>query len=287
MWNKEDIFAVDKVVAITKLLRIVARQHGFQIAILKADAFHLFAGEMPGAPSNREATFGGAVDQMSRRAQVAAEIRIGTHGFERGRRSAVAIFADQCVGIFVFAKFLYTRREDDQLCTVGERHAGTVDRLVAEPGAVKLVRIEINDSLADRCVQRLEVYFQAQRSGAVKALNIVTDKKAAHCQPVTLRASDDGEHIDDGQMSQESIGRVIENVTHGVLRASHEPLHPINRAQVMAAVYAFSASRAHEDGLVVIRHADNFMRHDLADGEDEVEAAMRNEPVYLRRPRVV
>src|SRR4029077_1909738 len=31
----------------------------------------------------------------------------------------------------------------------------------------------------------------------------------------------------------------------------------------------------------------HFVRHDLADGENQIESALRNEPVHLRRPRIV
>src|SRR5579863_10449661 len=55
----------------------------------------------------------------------------------------------------------------------------------------------------------------------------------------------------------------------------------------MAPVYALTASRAHENVLCVVGHAYHFMGHDLADGENEIEVAMHNEPVYLCRPRIV
>ena len=55
----------------------------------------------------------------------------------------------------------------------------------------------------------------------------------------------------------------------------------------MAPVDALAASRAHENILCVVGHAHHFMGHDLADGENEIEAAMHNEPVHLCRPRVV
>src|SRR5271157_2229507 len=160
---------------------------------------------MTGAQPDCEAIFGGAVDEVSSRAQVAGEIRIGIHGFEGSRSSAITILADQRVDTSVFAKFLYARREDDQLGTVGECHPRTVDSLVAQPCAVKFMRIEINDSLLHWRVHPLEVHFQAQRGGAVKALNVVADEKAAHCQPFIRRASDNGKYVDDGQMSQETI----------------------------------------------------------------------------------
>src|ERR1700756_1302220 len=229
---------------------------------------------MTGTQPDGEATFGGTVDEVSSRAQVAGEIRIGTHGCEGSRSSAITILADQRVDASIFAKFLYTRREDDQLCTVGQCHARTIDSFVAQPCTVKFMRIEINDSLLHRRVHRLEVHFQAERGGAVKALGIVADEKPAHGQAVVRSAPDDGKHVDNGQMSKKTIGCVIENVAHRIFRTTHDAFHPINRAQVMAAVYALPASRAHKNILVVIGHPDYLMRHDLADRENEIEATV-------------
>src|SRR6202008_1155385 len=171
---------------------------------------------MTGAQPYGEATFGGTVDEVSSRAQVAGEIRIDIHCFEGNRGSAITILTDQRVDISVFTKFLYAGREDDQLCAVGQGHPRTVDSLVTQPCAVKLMRIEINDSLLHRRVHRFEVHFQAQRGSAMKGLDVVADEKAAHCEAVVFRASDNGEHVDNGQMSKKTIGCVIENVAHRI-----------------------------------------------------------------------
>src|SRR5271170_8327054 len=101
---------------------------------------------------------------------------------------------------------------------------------------MKFIRIKINDGLADGCVQRLKIHFQAELRGTVKALGIVADEKSAHSGPTFASASDNGKHVDDGQVPQETIGRAIEDVAHRILSAAHDALHPINRAQVMAAV---------------------------------------------------
>src|SRR5580658_7056101 len=114
---------------------------------------------MTGAQPDCEATFGGAVYEVSSRAKVVRKISIRTHGFEGGWRSTIAVFADQPIDRPVFAKFLYAGRQDDQLCTVGQCHACTVDCLVAQPCAVELMRIEVNDSLLHWRIQRFEVYF--------------------------------------------------------------------------------------------------------------------------------
>src|SRR5437879_504415 len=102
-----------------KLLWAVAREHRFQIAKLKAHAFNFFFAQLARAPPDCEATFGGAVYKMSGRAQVAGEIRISIHRFERRRSSAIAVLPDQGVNGRVFAESSDTRREDDQLRTIG------------------------------------------------------------------------------------------------------------------------------------------------------------------------
>jgi hypothetical protein len=138
--------------------KVVAPDHGFQIAILEANAFNLFLAEMAGAPPNRETPFRRSVDKVRSRAQIAREIRIGTYRFKRRRSSTIAVLPDQSVDSFVFAKLLYARRKDDQLRTAGQCHGCTVDSLVAQPCAVKLKRIEINHGLPDGHIQRFEVH---------------------------------------------------------------------------------------------------------------------------------
>src|SRR6266404_1436041 len=270
-----------------KHLRAVAREHRFQIAKLKTHAFNFFFAQFTRAPPDCHATFRGAVYKLSGRAQVGGEIRISIHRFERSRSSAIAVLPDQGVNGRVFAESPDTGREDDQLRTIGQRHAGAVDRLVAEPCAVKFMRIKIDDSLLDGRIEYLEIDFQAQLGGTMEALGVVADEKPAHGKSVVCRASDNGEYVDDGQMPQKMIGRVIENVAYGILRTAHDALHPINRAQVMAAVYALAASGAHQNVLVVVRHADDFMRHDLTDRENQIESALSDQPIYLGRPRIV
>src|SRR5712691_10710257 len=183
-----------------KHLRAVAREHRFQIAKLKAHAFNFFFAQLTRAPPDCEPTFRGAVYKMSGSAQVGGEIRISLHRFERRRSSAIAVLPDQGVNGRVFAESPDTGCEDDQLRTIGQRHAGAVDRLVAKPCAVKFMRIKINDSLLDGRVEYLEIDFQAQLGGTMEALGVVADEKAAHGKRTISRASDDGEYVHDGQM---------------------------------------------------------------------------------------
>ena len=89
-----------------ELPRVIACEHRFQIAILEANAFNLFLADMHGAPPNREALFGRSVDEVRRRAQIAGQVRIGAHRFERRRGSKIAVLANQPIDGLVFAKFL-------------------------------------------------------------------------------------------------------------------------------------------------------------------------------------
>ena len=111
IWNEGNLFAIKLVVAIAKPLRAVAREHSFQIAILKADTFNLFSTETSGTPPDCKTSFGGAVYEVSSRAQVAGEIRIPAHRLKRRRSSTIAVFADQDIDGWVFTECSYARRE--------------------------------------------------------------------------------------------------------------------------------------------------------------------------------
>ena len=55
----------------------------------------------------------------------------------------------------------------------------------------------------------------------------------------------------------------------------------------MTLVDALGSARAHEDVLVVVGHADHLMGNDLADGEDQIKAALHQQPIDLGRPAIV
>src|ERR1035437_8067059 len=284
--DEEYLFSINLVYAETKLARVVALEHRVQISITEADALHLFLAEMAGAPGDFEASFRGAVNQVRSRAQVVGQIGIGFHRLESRRRAVIAVFANQCVDGLVFAEFLDGWSENNQLGAVGQRHAGAIDRFVAKPCGVEFFGIKIDDGLLDRLVEHFEIYFKAQLRGLREALDIIAYVQAAHRQPAVGSAAHHRLHINDGQMFQEMIGGVIEHVAHRIGGAAHDPLHPVDGAQVVAAIDAVTASRAYQNVLVVVGHADHFMRHNLANGENQVEAAPRDQLVDLRRPRI-
>jgi len=52
----------------------------------------------------------------------------------------------------------------------------------------------------------------------------------------------------------------------------------------VTAVDSLAAASAHQNIFGVIGHANHFMRHNLAYRKNQVESALDNEPIHLRRP---
>jgi hypothetical protein len=75
------------------------------------------------------------------------------------------------------------------ISAIGKRHTCAVDSLVPQPGALILVRVQIDDRFANWAIEHLEVNRQAQVSGAIETLDVVANeqpaqgKAAAHAVP--------------------------------------------------------------------------------------------------------
>src|SRR5690554_7941246 len=85
-------------------------------------------------------------------------------------------------------------------------------------------------------------------------------------------------------MGCKMIGSIVEDTSHGCVGTSHHPLHAINGTYVVALVDTLTATRTHEDVLVVVGHPHHFVGHHLTDGKDQVEAPLHQQSVYLCRP---
>ena len=107
----------------------------------------------------------------------------------------------------------------------------------------------------------------------MEALRVVADVDAAHGKASVSREANNGEHVDDGDIAQKAFGGVVEDGADRIFSASHDALHAVDGSEVMAAIDAVRASRADQDVLGVVGHADHFMRHDLADGEHKIMTA--------------
>src|SRR6266566_4263788 len=66
----------------------------------------------------------------------------------------IRIIADQRVDATTFAELFYTRCKNDEISAIVKRQTRAVDSFVAQPGALILVRVQINDRFANWAVER-------------------------------------------------------------------------------------------------------------------------------------
>ena len=78
-------------------------------------------------------------------------------------------------------------------------------------------------------------------------------------------------------MAKEVVGGVVEHIANRIFRAAHDAFHPVDRAQVVAAIDPFAAAGPNQNVLGVVGHTDNFVRHHLANGKNQIESAARNQ----------
>ena len=56
--DKEDGFAIDRVVALFELLGVITLEHGIEVGVFEADAFDFVLRQMAGTPGDGEPPFG-------------------------------------------------------------------------------------------------------------------------------------------------------------------------------------------------------------------------------------
>src|SRR5258708_6165161 len=117
---------------------------------------------MPGTPCDVEAALRRGVDEVRGSAEIGAEIWIFLDCFKRARGSAIAVFADELVDALVFAELVHAWSEDDELCAIGERHAGAIDGLVSDPCGMEFAGIEEDDGFLDLLVKGFEVDLETE-----------------------------------------------------------------------------------------------------------------------------
>ena len=95
---------------------------------------------------------------------------------------------------------------------------------------------------------------------------------------------DDRQCIKQRHVLAKLILGVIQNLAQRRVRATECLFDAVDGTQVVAFVDAFGAAGSHEYVFVVIRHPDDFMRNDLADGKDQIVAAIAQHLVHLCLP---
>src|SRR5580704_14346159 len=98
---------------------------------------------------------------MGSGSELGGQIWVVFYFFEGGRCAEVAELADLEVDGGVFSKLLHSRSKHDQVGAIRQRQAGAVDGLVSQPGAVELLRIEVDNGFVDRLIQQLNIDLHA------------------------------------------------------------------------------------------------------------------------------
>src|SRR5260370_35114714 len=88
-------------------------------------------------------------------------------------------------------------------------------------------------------------------------------------------------------MCQKVIRGVVEDAAYRRVRSAHDSLHSVNGAEIVAAVNAVRAPCSHQDVLIVVRHTDDFVRHDLSNRQDEIEISVADQLIYFHWPAIV
>ena len=104
------------------------------------------------------------MNQMRCRAHVVAQILILrlVEFVQHVQPTLIAVFADQLVALCVLAEFRNAGRQNNQLAAVRNCHTRAVDGLVAEPGGLKFGGIEIDNTLFDAVLDKVDVLLLCQ-----------------------------------------------------------------------------------------------------------------------------
>ena len=152
---------------------------------------------------------------------------------------------------------------------------------------MEFVRIKIDDGFVNRLRHEFKIHLETQIGSCVKTLRIVSDKHSPHHEFARRVSAYDRKYVHNRDVTQKVLRCIIENVADGVVRASHDSLHPVDGSEVVTAIDAFGTTSADQNILIEIRHSDNFVGHHLADGQYEIESAFRYKTIHFRRPVIV
>ena len=100
----------------------------------------------------------------------------------------------------------------------------------------------------------------------------IADVQSAHYLFAAVQRFDNRQYIHQRQVRAETILRFVQNAAQRRIAAAHRPLHAVERAQIMTLVDPLSTARADEYIFGVVRHANYFVRDNLAERQDQIVA---------------
>jgi len=268
----EDLLAVDGVEAVLQFGNIILFAHGGQVAVVEAHRLDLLPGDAgAGAVGDLEPAFAGTVDQVRRGAEALLQFGVLRHGLQGVGSAFVAVLADQPVVLLILAELLEPGGKDDEIAVIGNGHPGAVDRLVAQPGTLELLRVQIDHHLFQGGVQKFQIGLHAEAGGVFEGLFAGAGEEAPHGHFARgVVSAHDGEHIDQRHVLEEGVHAVVEEAAHRGIRVAHDGLQAGDSAEKVGLVDDVGTAHADHDVLGVVGHAHHFVGDHLPDGEYQI-----------------
>ncbi len=261
--------------------------HRGQVGVLVANAFDLLARQMAGAIGDAKTVFRRAVDQVSGGGQVLSQLFVFGHKLQDFVRGPITVLADQAVDAGIFATGSHAAGQHNQLAAVGDCHSGAINRLVAQPGAVKFCGVQIGDHGLRHFIQDFDVDLYRQFGRLLKTFAVVPYEQPTNGEAVVGGPADDGQHVHNWQIAAEQLFGPVEDPADRRVDLAQSSFDSAGGTDKVGGVDPQWAARADEEVLVVVGHADHLVGHHLAQREDQVVATLADEPVHLGRPGLV
>src|SRR5712692_158344 len=285
--HEEDLFTFHLVVAVVQLLGVVLFRHALEISVVESCSAYFFAAEAARAVRNGEASFGGSVDEVGGGTEIVGKFLVILDCPEGGGRAAISMLPDQPINRRIFPEALYSRSEDNELGAVGQRHASSIDRFVAQPRTLQFFRVQVDHRLSNGGLEHEKIDFETELRSFLKTLIIVAYEKSPDCEAPFFAYPHDRQDIHNGQVLNEMTRSIVQDSPNRIVRPPHDSFHAVYSAEEMAPVDTVGSAGANKNILVIIRHSDHFMGNNLSDGEHQIESAFDQHPVDLNRPGIV
>ena len=193
----------------------------------------------------------------------------------------VAELAGHGVHLLVLAEGADAGGQDDEVTAVGHDHAGAVDALVAHPGSLELLGIQIGDHLLGPALHMDDVQLLGQLACLLEGHAALADVEAIEGSDVVFPGGDGlEEHHGQFAVNEVLLGIVVQHAG-GAVPHAQSLLHAADGGEHVALVDHSAAAQAHEQVLGVVGHAHHLVGDHLAHGEDQVEAAVHQQVVDL------
>ena len=217
-----NFFAAYGVIAVVQLFRIIFFRQLVIACAQEADSLNFRLRNLLYSVGDGEASIGRAMNQMCGRAHVVAQVLIFwlVELVQCVESALVAVLADELVALCVLAEFCHAGCQNDQLAAVGNRHAGTIDGLIAEPCGLELAGIEIDHAFLNAVLDEVNVLLLRQLDRFRQAASSLADKQAVH-DAFALWGRADGQDEQNRALVQKVLHAVVEDLPHGRMVFPH------------------------------------------------------------------